>query len=78
MIKDIKKIDQHVGQRLFQQRELLGWSRENLAHLIGISHQQIQNYEEGLKPIFVDHLYQLSEALSVPITFFYEGVDTQG
>lgn len=69
-----KEIDQFIGGRVLQQRTTLGWSCDLLAKKIGVSSQQIQKYEHGRKRIYVKHLYELSKALSVPISFFYEGL----
>lgn len=69
-----KYIDRHLGKRLCQQRELLGLSRDELAKLIGTTNEQIHLLEEGINPIFADQLFQFSEVMSVPISYFYEGI----
>ncbi|HXF91010.1 MAG TPA: helix-turn-helix transcriptional regulator [Candidatus Nitrosotenuis sp.] len=70
-----KYIDSHVGRRLRQQRSFLGLSQEKLGQAVGLTFQQVQKYERGANRIAASRLYQFSKALSVPVSFFYEGVD---
>jgi transcriptional regulator with XRE-family HTH domain len=45
-----------------------------LAEEVGIRFQQIQKYECGANRVSAARLFELSEALSVPIQYFYEGL----
>lgn len=67
-------IDLHVGKRLRRRRRLLGLTQQNLANEVGIRFQQIQKYECGANRVSAARLFELSEALSVPVQFFYEGL----
>lgn len=67
-------LDQHVGKRLRLRRALLGMSQEKLADRIGLTFQQIQKYERGTNRISASRLYQFSQILDVPVTYFYEQV----
>jgi len=67
-------VDIHVGKRLRVRRSLLGWSQEKLADAIGLTFQQVQKYERGVNRISAGRLYQFSEILQVPVTYFYEMV----
>ena len=69
-----KAIDAHVGARLRLRRMLLGMSQEKLARTIGLSFQQVQKYECGNNRIGAGRLYDLSRALDVPVSFFYEDI----
>ena len=40
-------VDIYVGQRVRQRRSLLGMTTQQLADSVGITDQQIQNYETG-------------------------------
>jgi transcriptional regulator with XRE-family HTH domain len=73
--RQVKYIDVHVGRRLRQQRSYLGLSQEKLAQAVGLTFQQVQKYERGANRIAASRLYQFSKALSVPITYFYEGLE---
>lgn len=62
-----------VGQRLRQRRTVLGWSQEQVADSVGITFQQVQKYERAVNRIGASRLYELSLALGVPVSFFFEG-----
>lgn len=68
-------IDEHVGKRLRQRRDLSGMSQENLAEQVGITFQQIQKYENGQNRISASRLYEFSQILQVPISFFFDNFD---
>lgn len=65
-------IDQHVGARMRLRRILLGMSQEKLGDLLGLSFQQVQKYERGANRVGASRLFDLSVALSVPVSFFFE------
>ncbi len=67
-------VDVHVGQRVAARRKLLNLSRPDLASHVGYSYQQIQMYEDGLNRVSASVLYEFSQALGVPISFFIEGL----
>lgn len=67
-------LDLHLGNKLRERRLMLGFTQEKLAFLVGLTFQQVQKYERGLNRISASRLYELAEALRVPVTFFYEGV----
>jgi transcriptional regulator with XRE-family HTH domain len=71
------EIDLYVGKRLRRRRRLLGLTQQSLAEQVGIRFQQIQKYECGANRVSAARLFELSEALSVPIQYFYEGLSTQ-
>lgn len=68
------EIDLHVGKRLRRRRRLLGLTQQSLAEQVGIRFQQIQKYECGANRVSAARLFELSEALSVPVQYFYEGL----
>lgn len=65
-------IDTHVGQRIRVRRSLLGLSQEKLAEALGITFQQVQKYERGTNRVSASRLHELSKALSVPVSFFFD------
>jgi len=71
------EIDLHLGRRLRRRRRLLGLTQQQLAAAVGIRFQQIQKYECGANRISAARLWQLSQALEVPVAFFYEGLAEQ-
>ncbi len=75
---DIHPVDLRVGAALRQRRIFLAFTQTQLADKLGITFQQIQKYEKGTNRISASRLYELSIALKVPISYFYELVDTEG
>lgn len=67
-------IDLHLGKRLRRRRRLLGMTQQQLAMQVGIRFQQIQKYECGANRISAARLWQLSEALETPVSYFYDGL----
>jgi transcriptional regulator with XRE-family HTH domain len=70
--KSPNPIDQHVGSRIRVRRQALGMSQRKLAGAIGLTFQQIQNYESGTNRIGAGRLQQLSQVLQVPPAFFFK------
>ena len=67
--------DLHVGKRLRRRRRLLGMTQHELASQVGVRFQQIQKYERGANRISASRLFEISRALDVPITFFFEQIE---
>ena len=67
-------IDVHLGKRLRRRRRLLGLTQQQLAGSVGVRFQQIQKYECGANRISAARLWQLAEALDVPVGYFYDGL----
>jgi transcriptional regulator with XRE-family HTH domain len=67
-------IDVYLGKRLRRRRRLLGLTQQQLAGAVGVRFQQIQKYECGANRISAARLWQLSEALDVPVGYFYDGL----
>lgn len=67
-------IDLHLGKRLRRRRRLLGLTQQQLAIHVGIRFQQIQKYECGANRISAARLWQLSEALETPVSYFFDGL----
>ncbi len=65
-------IDVHVGSRLRLRRTLLGMSQEKLGEAIGLSFQQVQQYESGSVRIGASRLFDLARVLDVPVGFFFD------
>ena len=70
-------IDVYLGKRLRRRRRLLGLTQQQLASTVGVRFQQIQKYECGANRISAARLWQLSEALEVPVGYFYDGLSDQ-
>lgn len=68
-------IDEHVGGRLRARRLFGGMTQAQLARSLGVTYQQVQKYELGSNRISVSKLYRIAEALGVPVSYFFEGLD---
>lgn len=68
-------VDVHVGKRIRHRRWMVGMTQQQLAEKVGIKFQQIQKYETGMNRVSASRLWDISEALSVSIDFFFEGLE---
>ena len=57
---------------------MLGLSQQQLAQMIGVTYQQAHKYERGLNRISAGRLYEIAQVLSVPVSWFFEGLETDG
>jgi transcriptional regulator with XRE-family HTH domain len=88
-MKQAKMIDKHVrarradmrdaevGRRVRSRRLECRLSQTELADRIGVTFQQVQKYEKGVNRIGAGRLQRISEALEVPISFFFGGAASQ-
>ena len=71
-------VDRQVGLRIRMRRKELGMSQERLAETIGLTFQQVQKYERATNRVSASKLWEMSRALNVPVSYFYEGLDDGG
>lgn len=67
-------VDAHVGKRIRHRRWMVGMTQQQLADRVGIKFQQIQKYETGMNRVSASRLWDIAEALEVPVAFFFEGL----
>ncbi len=67
-------VDVHVGKRIRHRRWLAGMTQQQLAEGVGIKFQQIQKYETGANRVSASRLWDISDALDVDVSFFFEGL----
>jgi transcriptional regulator with XRE-family HTH domain len=70
-------IDKRVGQKVRSRRLEIGMSQERLAELLGVTFQQVQKYEKGVNRIAVSRLYDIANALEMPVARFFEGLSAR-
>ncbi len=70
-------IDIHVGKKIRQRRLFIGMTQQQLAGCVGIKFQQIQKYETGANRVSASRLWEIAEALGIPVSSFFEGISTQ-
>lgn len=68
-------VDVHVGKRVRHRRWLTGMTQQQLAEKVGIKFQQIQKYETGANRISASRLWDIADALDVPVSFFFDGLE---
>ena len=72
--KPFHPIDAHVGKRLRIRRKILSISQTKLGDAVGLTFQQIQKYERGANRISASRLFEFSEILDVPISYFFDDI----
>lgn len=73
----VSSVDIHVGRRVRAARLALRVSQEKLADGVGVSFQQIQKYEKGVNRIGTGRLHAIAKLLQLPVTYFFEGIDSK-
>ena len=71
-----REVDAFVGQRIRERRTMLGLTQLQMAELIGVTYQQAHKYERGINRVSAGRLYDISKALGVEVSYFYEGVES--
>ena len=71
----VHPVDEFVGMRLRWLRLRNKISQASLGKQLGVTFQQIQKYEKGTNRISSSRLWQMSDVLRVPISYFFEGYD---
>jgi transcriptional regulator with XRE-family HTH domain len=72
-----QKIDRHVGARVRERRIMMGLTQQQLADLLGVTYQQAHKYERGINRVSAGRLYEVSRVLSVPVSFFFDGLQDE-
>lgn len=70
-----RTLDAYIGARVRMRRLMLHMSQEALSGQLGVTFQQVQKYEKGLNRISASRLFELAQALRVPVGYFYDGLD---
>jgi transcriptional regulator with XRE-family HTH domain len=65
-------VDKYIGARMRERRLALGVSQADLAEKVGITFQQIQKYEKGTNRISAARLFEICNALGVPLASMFE------
>ena len=67
--------DKAVGERIFKLRLAMGMSRQQLAGLIDVTHQQLSKWEHGTNRISVGRMVLIANSLKKPISYFFDGLE---
>lgn len=66
-----KSVDCTIGRNVKHRRWMLGLPRQDLAKKIGVSKQQLHNYETGISRISASRLWSIARHLQTPVVFFF-------
>jgi transcriptional regulator with XRE-family HTH domain len=69
-------VDAHFGRQLLRRRRVLGLTQVQVAEAIGVRFQQIHKYECAATRMSGVRLWELAQALGVPVSYFFEGLAT--
>ena len=69
--KSKSEIDDYIGSRIRECRLSLHLTQEQLARALGVSFQQVQNYEKGANGISAVGLFGICKILNVSLTSMF-------
>ncbi len=69
-----QEIDQHIGKKIKELRQLKKMTQNDLADKLNISFQQIQKYEKGKSRISFAQIIELSKYMGVPLVSFIDQI----
>jgi transcriptional regulator with XRE-family HTH domain len=67
--------NEEIGDRLREFRKRRGFTQEQLAEKVGVTFQQIQQYENGSSRLNSDRLQQIGIALEIPVGSLFDDSD---
>jgi len=72
---NLEKLDKFIGQKIYSLRLEKGLPRQQLSKVIGVTHQQLQKYENGTNRVAASRLALIAQALGREVSYFYEGFE---
>ena len=70
--RSVTPVDAYLGARMRHRRSELGLSQTALGEKLGVTFQQIQKYESGVNRVSAARLFEICEALDVPLASMFE------
>jgi transcriptional regulator with XRE-family HTH domain len=70
-------IDHHIGRKITIRRKLCRLSSSDLGSMMGISTQEIEQYEMGNGDISLETLFELGKSLKVNPNYFFDGYNNK-
>jgi transcriptional regulator with XRE-family HTH domain len=71
-------VDQFIGKRVRLQREILGISATGLAGKLGVTTEELREYERGAIRMCPEQLVKITEVFQMSIVCFFEGLARKG
>lgn len=78
MKKSKSEIDEYIGSRIRECRLSLHLTQELLARALGVSFQQVQNYEKGVNGISAVRLFDVCKILNVSLASMFPPDHSRG
>ena len=69
-----QELNRMIGRQITLARNMAYMALKQVAGQLGITYQQLQKNEKGTNRISAARLFEVSQILNQPITFFYNGV----
>ena len=69
----LDEIDKFIGNKIYSLRLAKGLPRQELSKVIGVTHQQLQKYENGTNRVAASRLVLIAKALGREVAYFYQG-----
>ena len=73
--KELQDIDKKIGANIMNLRISSGFSRDELAAYLDVSHQQIQKYEKGINRICIGRLLEIAKFFKVDCEFLFRDLE---
>jgi transcriptional regulator with XRE-family HTH domain len=65
-------VDGYIGIKMRERRLALQMSQSELGLRLGVSYQQVQKYENGANRVSAARLFDICEALELPLASMFE------
>ena len=69
--QSITVVDRYIGAQIRERRLSLDMSQVQLAKALGVSFQQIQNYEKGINGVSAVRMFDVCNILNVPMASMF-------
>jgi transcriptional regulator with XRE-family HTH domain len=76
--KSKSEVDEYIGSRIREHRISHNLTQEQLATALGVSFQQVQNYEKGINGISAVRLFDICRILNVSLAAMFPPVRPKG
>ena len=70
-----RAVDWHIKAKIKLCRNVQNLSQEELAGLLGITTERLQEYESGVRKVEASRLWMFSKVLNVPLKYFFDGTE---
>ena len=72
--KVLDPVAAHIGKRMRERREVLGLTSDDVARRVGMSLQQAEECEKGLRTVSGQDLWRVCQGLGVEPNYFFLGL----